>query len=684
MSHETARACRDGIVRVLLVLFAQARTVLRTPHTWVILALLSISGIIHYAEQIGIIGAVAPDFHFGLAHYAFNRILFLVPILYSGFIFGLAGGLATAFIALCLMLPHVLLVSPSSADALLDTAGIILVGVLASLLFRARTRRVRAEEQGKQALEMMDIVQEKLRSQVRRAMKHQERLSSLSSLSTLLAKPLEPEHTLRIAIDRIINIMGVDIGLVFLLNRRSNELVLTAYEGISPQLAQNVGNIRFDDVFNGQAAETVEEVRTTSTHVLGQLRKLTSDEEIQAQLSVPIRTRGLIIGFFWIATRRKQEFSRDDIDLLTAIGNEIGIALENVQLYQAQLETTKQLETSERKFKDLFEKAHDAIWVHDMDGNITSANDASAKLTGYKLDELHRMNVKSFLSKESLRLAKKIRTKLLNEELVTQPYEQKLIAKQGAESTLRLSTNVIKVDGKPVGFQNIARDVTDQRRMEENLNFYLQHITQAQEEERKRMSRELHDSTAQNLIAMIRQLGDFLQDKAGLNMDDIRLLWGLHEELRSVLQEVRQFARDLRPSILDDLGLLPSLEWLCSEMEKVSRIDIKLQVAGSVRRSSAEVELMIFRIIQEALRNVVRHSSASQALVTVAFNERFTKMTIEDNGEGFVLPKNIIDLSRLGKLGLAGMQERVRLLSGKLRVESKLDKGTKVVVEVPL
>ncbi|TLM98837.1 hypothetical protein FDZ71_16595 [bacterium] len=107
-------------------------------------------------------------------------------------------------------------------------------------------------------------------------------------------------------------------------------------------------------------------------------------------------------------------------------------------------------------------------------------------------------------------------------------------------------------------------------------------------------------------------------------------------------------------------------------------------MVGSERRFSAEVELTLFRIIQEALRNVSKHSSASQAQITVIFNKQATRVTIEDNGKGFTLPRNVSDLTRLGKLGLAGMQERARLLGGSLKVESDSGKGTKVIVEVPV
>lgn len=657
---------------------------LRSPHFWLIFALLTSFGVLHYVEQLGITGTVPPSFHFGLTRHTLDRILFLVPIVYSGFVFRLGGGLIACVVALFLMLPRALVISPSPADALLETTGIILVGVLACLWFRAQAQRLRAEEQRGLALETMERARQKLRSQVRVTMEHQKRLTTLSAISSLLAESLQPERTLRLAIDMVMNTMAADAILIFLRKQETGELVLATYEGVSPQFAQNLSKTGVGEGFNRRVADAGEAVVVEDTSDAPALyREAVRQEKLQSQLIVPMKSRGQVVGTLWIATHRQQKFPPEDIDLLVAIGNEVGSALENARLYQEQLRVMQEVQASEMKYKDLFERAHDAIWVHDMDGNMVSANDAAARLTGYEVDELCRMSIMSNLSEESLRLAKEVRTKLLERKPVNQPYEQRLITKQGTEAILQLTTSVVTVDGKPVGFQHIARDVTEERRMEENLRFYLQHITNAQEEERKRISRELHDSTAQTLIAMLHQLEHFLQDKSDLRMDDTRFLWRLHEEVRTVLQEVRQFGRDLRPSILDDLGLNPALEWLASEMEKENGIDTNLQVVGSERRFPAEAELMLFRIIQEALRNVARHSSASQARVTVTFNERTTEVTVEDNGKGFALPQNLGDLSRLGKLGLTGMQERARLLGGSLKVESELDKGTKVTVKVP-
>ena len=113
-------------------------------------------------------------------------------------------------------------------------------------------------------------------------------------------------------------------------------------------------------------------------------------------------------------------------------------------------------------------------------------------------------------------------------------------------------------------------------------------------------------------------------------------------------------------------------------------VAIALEVVGSVRRFSPEIELILFRITQEALRNVWKHSEASKARVTVEFGDDKTVLTVKDNGKGFELPERIEDLAVAGKLGLAGMQERAQLIGGRLTLQSEPGKGTTVTVEVPI
>jgi signal transduction histidine kinase len=152
--------------------------------------------------------------------------------------------------------------------------------------------------------------------------------------------------------------------------------------------------------------------------------------------------------------------------------------------------------------------------------------------------------------------------------------------------------------------------------------------------------------------------------------------------IEGILQGVRRFSRDLRPSVLDDLGLLPALEGLMADVK--DEIEPELKIIGDTRRLAPDVELVLFRIVQEALNNVRRHAHASQVITMVEFGEGRVRITVEDNGQGFELPSRTGDLVARGKLGLVGMHERTQLLGGTLTLQSSLDEGTTVTVDVPV
>jgi signal transduction histidine kinase len=271
----------------------------------------------------------------------------------------------------------------------------------------------------------------------------------------------------------------------------------------------------------------------------------------------------------------------------------------------------------------------------------------------------------------------------LNNESVEQPYEQRIFRGDGSEAYIQLSTSVVMDKGKPVGFQHIARDITEQKMMNENLRFYLQQATRAQEEERKRISHELHDDTIQALVVLSRQLDALASGGKGLSEEAQRRLAELWTQTDSILQGVRRLSQDLRPAAIDRLGLLPAVQWLASEGTKYSGIATKVNILGTEHRLPEEVAIALFRITQEALRNVWRHSGATSAEITMEFSDKRTKITVSDNGKGFKLAGKIGDLAKQGKLGLAGMQERVQLVGGVISVQSEMGKGTTITVEAP-
>jgi len=344
------------------------------------------------------------------------------------------------------------------------------------------------------------------------------------------------------------------------------------------------------------------------------------------------------------------------------------------------------LKLTEKHYRYLFENASDAMWVHDMKGNIMDINKACEKLTGYTREELVGMNIRSFfVSREYLDLAREVRRKLLAGEDIVQPYEQRLLRKDGAVKMLSIATSSVILDGKVRGFQHVVRDVTEQRRMRENMDFYIQQITRAQEDERNRIARELHDEASPPILLLIQRLDTIASTtRPRLPKHFESQLENLHDQAVEALEGLRRCAQDLRPRILDDLGLLPALEWMAEDLVKNHGVDTHVEVKGNERRLPAEIELLLFRIAQGALSNIRRHADASKAWLTMEFGEDKIILAVSDNGKGFELPGRIGDLAGTGKLGLVGMQERARLAGGSLRIQSESGQGTQVVVQLPL
>jgi two-component system sensor histidine kinase DegS len=217
------------------------------------------------------------------------------------------------------------------------------------------------------------------------------------------------------------------------------------------------------------------------------------------------------------------------------------------------------------------------------------------------------------------------------------------------------------------------------------MRYYVQLITKAQEEERKRVARELHDEVAPTLLLLTQRL-DTISTTARP-----RLPAPLEEQIEDLrahtveaLESLRRCAQDLRPRILDDLGLVAALEWMAEGLAKNYRIDARVEIEGTERSLPAEVQLLLFRIAQEALGNIRRHAEASMAAVKLEFGDKSIKMTVTDNGKGFEVPPQVEDLASTGKLGIVGMCERARLWRGNLEVKSELGKGTQVVARIPL
>lgn len=213
------------------------------------------------------------------------------------------------------------------------------------------------------------------------------------------------------------------------------------------------------------------------------------------------------------------------------------------------------------------------------------------------------------------------------------------------------------------------------------LRSYAKQMTEAQEEERKRIARELHDEAAQNVVVIRRKLAALAdrltETPLAVELDTISELAG------QTVAGMRRFSRDLRPPTLDELGLTSALEQLLIEVRERSGISAELRIEGQPRRLPIEAELAIFRIGQAAVHNVERHAAANSVTVRLRYEPDLIRMHIRDDGKGFEAPRNRAQLSEQGKLGLIGMHERAQLVGGTIQIASHPETGTTITLEAP-
>jgi signal transduction histidine kinase len=220
-------------------------------------------------------------------------------------------------------------------------------------------------------------------------------------------------------------------------------------------------------------------------------------------------------------------------------------------------------------------------------------------------------------------------------------------------------------------------------RYQAGLRQYVAAITQTQEEERKRIARDLHDDTVQSLIA-IGQRTELAREAISEDPEDAKdQLRELRKMVTLSIDSVRQTSRDLRPTVLEDLGMVPALQYLANDLAQKDTVDVSLNVEGGTEDLSPAMEVAVYRIVQEALINIRKHAQASHAQVDARFLVDQIVVTVQDDGIGFAVPEDTAELVNMGGLGLMGVEERVQLFGGQMSVESKPGQGTTVRVMLP-
>lgn len=321
---------------------------------------------------------------------------------------------------------------------------------------------------------------------------------------------------------------------------------------------------------------------------------------------------------------------------------------------------------AEARYRALFERNNNAILVVGDDGRVRECNTAASALfgasAGRRLEELVGPVVRRAFEDGA---------------------EAPVFAVPGAEAERSLRPQCTRLQDETGAelLQVVLQDVTEERRRQEEVAAYAGQVLQAQEDERRRVAQEIHDEPLQALMHLTRELELVAEDQATPAALAERLQAD-HRLAARIGASLRDLARGLRPSSLDDFGLVPSLRRLVVDFGERNQVAATFSASDSETRLGPAMELALFRIAQEALTNVERHSACRRTAVDLQINDAWATLRVADDGVGFSVD-SLADGSRGAQLGLIGMRERASLLAGRLAIASEPGLGTTVEAALP-
>jgi PAS domain S-box-containing protein len=356
-----------------------------------------------------------------------------------------------------------------------------------------------------------------------------------------------------------------------------------------------------------------------------------------------------------------------------------GIARDITEARRAELAVRE----SEERYRELFENSKDAFYVHDMAGVYVSVNRAAEKLSGYSREDIIGKHFSEFMTPEHARYVQRQLQKKL-ESAVETTYEIEMIHRKGRHIPVEISSRLIIERGVPVGVQGCVRDISEKKKSQEAARNYSRRLIEAQEAERRRISRELHDQVGQILTAVKMNL-HALQHTCS----EPEMLMSIDDNLKVIdeaVDQVRDLSVDLRPLLLDDFGLVVALRWYLERQTRNTGVPAKF-VSGSLDeddRFSSELETACFRIVQEGVTNIIRHARASRISIRLERVLSDLILLITDDGAGFDVRMLRAGGAGMSTLGLRGMEERAQAIGGTITIDSAPALGTEICARFPI
>jgi PAS domain S-box-containing protein len=364
-----------------------------------------------------------------------------------------------------------------------------------------------------------------------------------------------------------------------------------------------------------------------------------------------------------------------------------------VELLKANQELERQIEERRRTEEELLER--EQVMRATLSASpvgiclvrnriIERANRAMDRIWGYEEGSLVGKSTKVLYAsdEEYNRVGHEFYSEI--EKKVIGSLETRWVTQDGREIQCLLQGSPLDPSDLSKGVIVAAMDITEFKRTEELVFNLSQMLMQAQEREREMISRELHDSIAQNLSTL--KIGyDLIFDEQSEISHELKMKMAKYSNLiDQTISTVRNLAYDLRPPVLDEIGLVKALEIYCGEFSEISGIKVDFHSAGIHKLDfDSNTEIHLYRLVQEGLNNIRKHAHATEATIKIVGAYPNVILRIEDNGQGFDVKTREHNLDKEKRMGLRSMKERVKLLQGRMTIESRPTKGTKIYITYP-
>lgn len=397
--------------------------------------------------------------------------------------------------------------------------------------------------------------------------------------------------------------------------------------------------------------------------------------QVEEALLVPFFVGGKAVGTIWAVAHGNHKFDAEDERQLVRLS----------QFASAAYQTTRSLSAS-AQLAAIVESSDDAIISKNLDGTITSWNKSAERLFGYTAEEAIGRHITLVIPLDRRDEEADILRRLSRGERVDH-FETVRICKDGRLLNLSLTISPVKDGaGRVVGASKVARDITDRKILEQARKEaeVSSRLFQVQDAERRRIARELHDGLGQLLAAMSMNVSHVMKEKEKLSPDTARCVTDNAGLIAQATAEVRTVSYLLHPPMLDEVGLQSALRWYTEGFTERSKINVALELDSNIGRLPEDYELSLFRVAQECLTNIHRHSGSSRALVRLTRTSKGIELEVKDEGGGMSEEAQSKIASGFSPgVGFRGMRERVKTLGGTLSVRSDKS-GTSVVVELAL